>query len=236
MYNALVITPVKNSLQNTLEACQAISASTIALRHIVYDDFSDDETKAGLREAAKATNFELVHLETLTSHPSPNYKLVLQLAQKEAITMNVPLIIVESDVTVQKDTFKQLIAYQNATSRPGLIGAVTTDAHQKINYPYEKFKRAKGAFSVTERSLSFCCTLLSLDLLKAFDFKALDDTKDWYDTFISKKALELNFTNVVVFDSPVLHKPHSSRPWKLLKYSNPIAYYWQKLLKRRDKI
>jgi hypothetical protein len=40
----------------------------------------------------------------------------------------------------------------------------------------------------------------------------------------------------VVFESPVIHKPHSSRPWKLLKYSNPLSYYLQKLLKRRDKI
>jgi hypothetical protein len=72
--------------------------------------------------------------------------------------------------------------------------------------------------------------------LSAFSFEELNDTKDWYDTFISKKALELNFANRIVFDTPVIHKPHSSRPWKLLKYSNPLKYYIEKLLKRRDKI
>ena len=36
--------------------------------------------------------------------------------------------------------------------------------------------------------------------------------------------------------NPVLHKPHSSRPWKQLKYTNPLLYYWRKLTQHRDKI
>jgi len=236
MYQALVITPVKNALQNTLEACQAISESTVPLRHIVFNDFSEPEAKAGLEAAAKSAHFELVHLEDHTRHPSPNYKLVLQMAQDLAIEARLPLIIVESDVTVRRDTIETLIAQLSRTKNSGLIGAVTTDIDGKINYPYEKFKNVKVDSSPTKRSLSFCCTLISLEFLDAFSFKGLDDSKDWFDTFISKKALELNFVNTVVFESPVIHKPHSSRPWKLLKYSNPLSYYLQKLLKRRDKI
>ena len=236
MYQALVITPVKNALQNTLEACQAISESTVPLRHIVFNDFSEPETKAGLEAAAKSGHFELVHLEDHTRHPSPNYKLVLQMAQDLAIEARLPLVIIESDVTVRRDTIETLITQLSRTKNSGLIGAVTTDINGKINYPYEKFKNVKVDSCPTKRSLSFCCTLISLEFLDAFNFKELDDSKDWFDTFISKKALELNFVNTVVFESPVIHKPHSSRPWKLLKYSNPLSYYLQKLLKRRDKI
>jgi hypothetical protein len=236
MYQALVITPVKNALQNTLEACQAISESTVPLRHIVFNDFSEPETKAGLEAAAKTGHFELVHLEDHTQHPSPNYKLVLQMAQNLALEARLPLVIVESDVTVRKDTVETLLSQLSRTKDSGLIGAVTTDGSGKINYPYEKFKNVKVSSCPTQRSLSFCCTLISLEFLDAFSFKGLDDSKDWFDTFISKKALALNFVNTVVFESPVIHKPHSSRPWKLLKYSNPLSYYLQKLLKRRDKI
>jgi len=35
---------------------------------------------------------------------------------------------------------------------------------------------------------------------------------------------------------PVLHLPHSSRPWKMLKYTNPLKYYWKKYTKGLDKI
>lgn len=236
MHKVIVITPVKNALQNTLEACQAIAESSVPLRHIVFNDFSAPETKAGLEKAAKTGRFELVHLEDHTLNPSPNYKLVLQMAQNLALEAQLPLLIVESDVTVRKDTIETLLAHLSRTKHSGLIGAVTTDSSGKINYPYEKFKNVKVSSCPTQRSLSFCCTLISLEFLTAFSFKGLDDSKDWFDTYISKKALALNFVNTVVFESPVIHKPHSSRPWKLLKYSNPLSYYLQKLLKRRDKI
>ena len=35
---------------------------------------------------------------------------------------------------------------------------------------------------------------------------------------------------------PVLHRPHQSRPWKQLKYKNPLKYYWLKFTKGLDKI
>lgn len=236
MQKAIVVTPVKNALQNTLETCQAVAESSVPLRHIVFNDFSEPETKTGLEQAKKRLHFELVHLEDHTLNPSPNYKLVLQMAQNLALEAQLPLLIIESDVTVRKDTIETLLAHLSRTKHSGLIGAVTTDSSGKINYPYEKFKNVQTASCPTQRSLSFCCTLISLEFLNAFSFKGLDDSKDWFDTFISKKALALNFTNTVVFESPVIHKPHSSRPWKLLKYSNPLSYYLQKLLKRRDKI
>ena len=236
MPKLLVVTPVKNALANTLETCKAIASSSVEVTHVVYNDFSDDSTKWGLEEAKQVYGFELVHLEDLTNHPSPNYKLVLQLAQKRALEMGLPFVVVESDVTVGSTTLENLLEHCVREEGLGLVGAVTTDSSGRINYPYEKFKSFTGAYCDTKRSLSFCCTLMTPSFLSAISFEELNDTKDWYDTFISKKALELNFFNRVVFDTPVIHTPHSSRPWKLLKYSNPLKYYLEKLLKRRDKI
>ncbi len=236
MPKLLVVTPVKNALGNTLESCKAVASSSVEVAHIVYNDFSDAATKLGLEEAKQAYGFELVHLEDLTNHPSPNYKLVLQLAQKRALEMGLPFVVVESDVTVGSTTLENLLEHCSKEKGLGLIGAVTTDISGEINYPYEKFRSFNGNYCDTKRSLSFCCTLMTSPFLSAFSFEDLNDAKDWYDTFISKKALELNFSNRVVFDTPVIHKPHSSRPWKLLKYSNPLKYYLEKLLKGRDKI
>ena len=77
---------------------------------------------------------------------------------------------------------------------------------------------------------------MSNDFLNAFDFKQLDATKSWYDVFISHKAVELGFNNYLLTNLPVLHMPHSSRPWKHLKYNNPLKYYWRKLINNKDKI
>ena len=44
--------------------------------------------------------------------------------------------------------------------------------------------------------------------------------------------------NVKIFmlGNTVLHLPHSSRPWKRLKYTNPLLYYWRKITQRKDRI
>lgn len=236
MVKAIVITPVKNSIQSTLETINAIHLNQTNVKHLVYNDFSTDETKEILTKHIQLYNFELINLEDITQTPSPNYKLVLQLAQKRALTENLPLIIVESDVTIQPDTFSKMIQFNNEHQKVGMIGAVTVDTNSKVNFPYLKFKNRKETIIKTNRSLSFCCTLLSVDFLNSFDFKNLDQSKDWYDTVISKKSISLQFNNYILMNAPVLHKPHSSRPWKLLKYENPLKYYWLKLINRRDKI
>jgi hypothetical protein len=77
---------------------------------------------------------------------------------------------------------------------------------------------------------------MTTDFLKSYSFLGLDQSKDWYDTFISSKAVELSFKNYILLDVPVLHQPHGSRPWKQLKYTNPLKYYFLKFTKGRDKI
>ncbi len=236
MIQAIAITPVKNSIETTLETIKAIAKSTYQVKHIVYNDFSTPETKKALEEAKKTYDFELIHLEDITNHPSPNYRLVLQNAQEKSIQENLPLIIVESDVTVQPDTFEKMIEWSKKEANAGMIGAITVDEKGVVNFPYLKFKTEKNPIINTKRSLSFCCTLLTIPFLKDYSFMNLNDTKDWYDVSISMKSIELGYSNYVLLDTPVLHQPHGSRPWKMLKYTNPIKYYFQKFLKRRDKI
>jgi len=72
--------------------------------------------------------------------------------------------------------------------------------------------------------------------MTSFDFRNLDSGKNWYDVFISRKSIEVGFENYILLDSKVLHKPHSSRSWKHLKYKNPLQYYFLKYWKGLDKI
>ncbi|WP_143962363.1 glycosyltransferase family A protein [Litoribacter populi] len=236
MVQILVITPVKDALDNTLQTAKAIAASTLEVEHVIFNDFSSYETTKALTENAKNLGYRLVNLEDHVNTVSPNYKVVLQMAQKEALSKNLPLIVVESDVEVKPDTFRQMLDFSNLHKKSGLIGAITVGYDGQVNFPYLKFKDVKEPVVKTKRSLSFCCTLFTSSFMQEYDFQHLDNSKDWYDTFMSYKAVELGYENFILMDTPVLHKPHGSRPWKMLKYSNPIKYYWKKFWGGKDKI
>ena len=236
MYEALVITPVKDSLATTKETIQSILKSGGNFWYSIYNDFSSEETTSELNRLSAEHGFELINLADVTNTPSPNYRLVLQLAQKKALEHNLPLIIVESDVEVLPETLSELVRQSKELSQCGMVGAVTHDHEGQINFPYLNFRGTKKEIVNTRHSLSFCCTLLTTDLLKRYDFKTLSAEKHWYDVSISRKSVQLGLNNYLLISSAVLHKPHSSRPWKQLKYKNPIKYYYQKLIKRLDRI
>ena len=133
-----IITPVKDSIDLTLQTIKSVKDSNIRVPFIykVYNDFSTDENTTILEEASKSIGFNLINLSDMTSHPSPNYLLVLQHAQQEALEDNADLLIIESDVVVEKDTIQQLIdgAYQQKNC--GIAAAVTVDESGTVNYPY----------------------------------------------------------------------------------------------------
>lgn len=233
-----IITPVKDSIDSTLETIKAVMSSDIAVpyTYTVYNDFSTEENTRRLEEASREYKFRLVHLADLTDHPSPNYLLVLQTAQKEAIEAEAGLLIVESDVTVKMDTLQSLFSGARQRSDCGIAAAVTTDERGKINYPYLHAKGHEDQVYAEKKHCSFCCSLLTLQLLKAFDFQSLDPDKNWYDVTISHESLKKGFQNYLFTNLPVLHRPHGSRPWKQLKYTHPLKYYWLKYTKGLDKI
>ena len=236
MYEALVITPVKDSLKTTTETIQTVQNSNGEFYYCIFNDFSTEETTKALKSLSLQYNFELINLSEITDSPSPNYRLVLQMAQKKALELGIPLVIVESDVEVQPTTFNELINCSKNLTQCGMVAAITKDHHGKINFPYLNFKTTEKEVIKTRHSLSFCCTLLTQELLKQYDFQKLSAEKHWYDVTISRKSIKLGLNNYLLVSRGVLHKPHSSRPWKQLKYQNPIKYYFQKLIKRLDRI
>lgn len=236
MPKTLVITPVKDSIHTTLQTIEAIHQSAGNHQHVVYNDFSSTDNKLLLEKKQESTSFELINLEDLTKTPSPNYKLVLQLAQKKALELHVPLVLVESDVVVQKHTLDKMFELSVSLEKCGMLGAITTDESGKVNFPYLNFKNEKAAVIDTSHSLSFCCTLLTTELLSSISFADLSSEKDWFDVFISRQSKLLGYKNYLATSLPVIHKPHSSRPWKKLKYTNPLKYYFNKYTKRKDRI
>lgn len=231
-----IIMPVKDSLETAEQAIRAIIASGHTFT--VYDDYSTPENAARLDALQDELGFRVIHISEHLDHPSPNYRWVLIQAQQEALQAEQDLVIIESDVIVRQDTIDKLIVERQKSkdkSPIGLVAAVTVNEEGTINFPYEYAKAWKEDKVCTKR-LSFCCTLLSNAFLQAYDFHQLDETKHWYDVHISHTAPKLGFTNILQITNPVLHKPHSSRPWKQLKYTNPLLYYWRKFTQHRDTI
>ena len=238
MTEPLVIMPVKDSLDTAERAIRSVVGSGYTIT--IFDDYSSDDNALQLDELADELHIKIVHLKDITSHPSPNYLLVLQSAQRIALERVCDLIIVESDVIVRPDTLHLL---QEAVKEGvGMVAAVTENEQGEINYPYEflpeKYNTEDNKKLTVEsrKHLSFCCSLLSNSFLQTFSFCSLNPKKNWYDVTISHKSVELGFRNLLMPANRVLHLPHSSRPWKKLKYKNPLLYYWRKLTQKRDRI
>ena len=228
-----VIMPVKDSPDTTCEAIDSLlQIPNIDLT--IYNDFSTAENTTLLKDLSEKHGFRLVNWAEHTDHPSPNYRLTLQDAQQRALEAGAHLVIVESDVLVQPDTLERLANMVN--DKVAMVAAVTVDTDGNINFPYQYARHLHGDVVETQKRFSFCCTLLSNKFLQACDFRQLDPSKSWYDVTISHQATRLGFRNILMLNNPVIHRPHSSRPWKQMKYSRPLLYYWQKITRKRDRI
>lgn len=228
-----IIMPVKDAIDMAEISLRAIVQSGYSV--VVYDDNSSAPTCQRLNELVRELGIEIIHIAEHTNHPSPNYRWVLQHARQKALAQNQHLIIIESDVVVQPSTIQQLV--EQVQPRVGMVAAVTTDEAGNINFPYEYATNWHKELSVeTRKRLSFCCTLLTNELLQALDFTLLNPAKNWYDVTISHWSSKAGFRNLLMLKNTVLHKPHASRPWKQLKYTNPLLYYWRKLTQNKDRI
>ncbi|GET31942.1 hypothetical protein PbJCM13498_08050 [Prolixibacter bellariivorans] len=236
MNKLIVITPIKDSLETLRNTIKALRSGANPTPYYIFDDFSNDETISWLKKHQEKYQFEIIHLSDHTSEPSPNYRLTLNMARKMALEQNAHLAIIESDVIAEPQTLEALLELTEELPDAGLVGSVTTDSNGKINFPYSYVKKGMPDVYQTPRSMSFCCTVLSYDLMKAFDFAELDSSRDWYDVYITKRARQLGFNNYISLKNPVIHRPHGSRPWKMLKYKNPVLYYLKKFTQKRDRI
>ena len=229
--------PVKDSIEMTEKAVRALVASGYTM--CIYDDNSQAENAKRLDELAEELNIGVVHISELTNHPSPNYRFVLQRARKQALAEEMHLVIVESDVIVATDTLDKMLA--EVADGVGMVAAVTVDEQGKYNFPYHYVRgwryRLYGKKTIaTNKRFSFCCTLLTNKLLQQADFDLLDPTKNWYDVTISHWSVRLGLRNLLMLGNMVVHFPHASRPWKRLKFTNPLLYYWRKFTQKLDRI
>jgi len=236
MYDALIITPVRDSIQTSLKTIESVSASEGKFEYIIFNDFSNSETKSSLERNSRLYGYELVNIEDHTTNPPPNYRLILQLAQQKALIKEIPLIIVESDIIVTKNILKELVSISKNYKNSGMVGAITVNEKNEYNFPYTFEKKKSNEVVNAIHSLSFCCTLLTIPFLTKFSFESLPAKKDWFDIYISRQSKKYGFVNLLAKNLEVFHQPHSSRPWKKLKYENPVLYYLEKYLKKRDRI
>ena len=157
-----IVTPVKDSIESTLETIKAILSSDIKVpyTYTIYNDFSTAENTALLEKYSKELGFTLVNISDLTDHPSPNYLLVLQRCRREAIAQDAGFLLVESDVVVAKDTLQGL--FDGALEREdcAFAASVTVEDEGKINYPYEYARGNEGKCYDVKKLCSFCCSLL----------------------------------------------------------------------------
>ena len=170
-----IITPVKDNVPSALETARAILSSRLDAPHTytIYNDFSTDESTRQLDEASQELGFRLVNLSDLTTHPSPNYLLVLQREQKLCLEEDAALLIVESDVVVRPETLQGLWKAAQEHADAGIVASVTVDDDGVINYPYLYAKGKENQVLDTRRHCSFCCSLLTPELLRRVDFEQL---------------------------------------------------------------
>lgn len=226
-----IIIPIKDSLQIAERALRALKGQPVT----IWNDNSTAENTQLLHSLAQELDFECIDVATLTNHPSPNYLLLLRMMRQRAITNNHHLIIVESDVIVTDSSIARMVDIAQRQNI-GMVAAVTHNDNGKVNFPYEYAQKYSIGAIETRKRLSFCCTLMTVEMLQRVDFDQLNPEKDWFDVTITRLSREQGLTNILLTDSPVRHYPHSSRPWKQLKYTNPLRYYWRKIFYAKDKI
>ena len=226
-----IIIPIKDSLQIAERALRALKGQPVT----IWNDNSTAENTQLLHSLAEELGFECIDVATLTNHPSPNYLLLLRMMRQRAITNNHHLIIVESDVIVTDSSIARMVDIAQRQNI-GMVAAVTHDDNGKVNFPYEYARKYRIGAIETRKRLSFCCTLMTVEMLQRVDFDQLNPEKDWFDVTITRLSREQGLTNILLTDAPVRHYPHSSRPWKQLKYTNPLRYYWRKIFYAKDKI
>lgn len=237
MKDLILITPVKDSLTTLKKTVHSILSTTVNSEYFIFDDFSTVETRKWLEEHSGEYKYQIVGLKDYTTKKSPNYRTILILAREMALKKNAHLVIIESDVIVDQNTISGLNGLADTLPEAGLIGSVTVGLDSEINFPYlYAVSDGNSGTYVSNHSISFCCTLLTNNFLQKYDFNELSESLDWFDVPITKKSRTLGFKNYISKDLPVLHQPHGSRPWKMLKYKSPILYYLQKFIFRRDRI
>ena len=79
MKNLHIITPVKDSIDSTIQTIEALMASVtdVNFHYTIYNDFSTEQTTTLLKEYSKRYNFELVNLSIASFSDQPLSSIIL---------------------------------------------------------------------------------------------------------------------------------------------------------------
>ena len=71
MSEAIIITPVKDSLETIKLTVDSISKTNGNFEYYIFNDFSENETRQYLDTKKTEKGFQVIHLEEITNTPSP---------------------------------------------------------------------------------------------------------------------------------------------------------------------
>lgn len=228
----IVMTPVKNAIDHAKNCILSVLEFLPNSTYFVIDDFSNDAEVKKLGEFVLNKPIQFIDLKKITQNPSPNYDLALGIVLKNAYENKKSVLVVESDVVLNGKAINSILQNGMLPKRPGLVGAITQNEKGEINYPYQflnrwRWKKKIKNEMIKVKAVSFCCTLIGCEFISDIMFENWADKKGWYDLKLSRWARKLGYENFLC-TTPVLHYPHSSRPWKNEKYENFIKYYFKK--------
>lgn len=230
----LVLIPFRDSLTTLQKTIIALRESTPDIPLLLCDDASSASCLKDLNTWLEAQNWVGVELLSLPkAGDAPQYGLALREGLTRAHSELRQLLVVESDVEVLPGVAEGLQRVLERNPCAVMAGAVTIDSEGVWNFPYAGTFRADKLRSsplIRRRSLSFCCTLLDHVFVENLLHTPFPDT-GWMDLKISAIARKFG-TLWLALDLQVIHNPHSSRPWKLLKYKSPLLYYFYKITRR----
>jgi len=230
----LVLIPFRDSLTTLQRTILALKKPAPEIPLLLCDDASSAQCLKELNTWLETQNWSKVDVLSLpVGEDAPQYGLALRAGLQRAHNEMRQLLVVESDVEVLPGVVLGLQRVLQRKPDAVMAGAVTIDPEGVWNFPYAgTFRAAKLRSSplIRRRSLSFCCTLLDHGFVDHLLHTPFPDT-GWMDLKISAMARKLG-TLWLALDLQVVHHPHSSRPWKLLKYKNPLLYYFYKITRR----
>lgn len=216
-----IITPVKDSIDSTLETVKAIMESDIWFLSLTLSITISARKKIPIGWKRPPVNgiFVWSTYQTWPTTPLPTIYWCYK-QHKRSHRSRCRIADCGIGCYCQKNTLQSLYngaLQQNNAELQQLWQPMKR--HNQLPLPTRQGTRESSIPG--KKHCSFCCSLLTPGLLKAFDFQTLDPSKNWYDVTISHESLKRGFQNYLFTTLPVWHRPHSSRPWKQLKYKNP---------------
>lgn len=205
----------------------------VPFTYTVYNDFSTEENTHRLEEAARQWNFVWSTYQTWPTTPLPTIYWCYK-QHKRSHRSRCRITDCGIGCYCQKNTLQSL--YNGALQQNNAELQQLWQPMKRRNQLPLPTRQGTENQVYPEKSIAASAVHYSPRTAESIWLQTLDPSKNWYDVTISHESLKRGFQNYLFTTLPVWHRPHSSRPWKQLKYKNPLKYYWLKYTKGLDKI